>query len=93
MISEILAGLAILKPYKPEAPIVTAAYILCIPAIPFDDVTEGTDAALLLELNWFQHPVYACYAYRTKTITELKDVDGAGDKDLPAYPVTLPSYS
>ncbi len=91
MITEILVGLAILKTYAADAPIVTQAYILCIPAIPFSSVTTGTDAAVLLANHWYAHPVYACYYYKTKTITELADITGEGDGDLPAFPVILPA--
>ncbi len=89
MITAIVAGLAILRTYDPDAPIVTQAYILAIPGILFASVTTGTDAADLLALGWIRHPVYLCYYYETKTITELADVTGEGDKDLPVAPVIL----
>lgn len=91
MIQEILDGLAILKTYNADAPIVAHAYILAIPGILFADVTLGTDAADLAALNWKQHPVYLCYYYPTKTLTELADVTGAEEKDPPPFPVILPA--
>jgi hypothetical protein len=90
MISNILDGLAILKTYNADAPIVAHAYILAIPAIKVAVVT-GEDAAALEALDWEQHPVYLCYYYPTKTLTELADVTGAEEKDPPPFPVILPA--
>jgi len=90
MISNIIGGLAILKTYNPNAPIVTQAYILAIPAIKVVDVTTGTDAADLTALGWLEHPVYACYYYPAQTLTELAEVTGSDAKELPPFPVILP---
>jgi len=93
MITDILAGLAILKAIDPTAPIVTQAYILAVPAIKVADVLlrPGTEDADLRAADWMEHPVYLCYYYPTDTITELKGVTGEGSKDLPVFPVTLPA--
>lgn len=90
MITDILAGLAILKPYAPDAPIVTQAYILAVPAVKVAVVTVP-DAAALDALNWEEHPVYLCYYYPTSTITELADITGEGDGELPVFQVILPA--
>lgn len=93
MITDIVTGLAILRGIDPTAPIVTAAYILAVPAIKVADVLlrPGTEDADLREAGWIDHPIYGCYYYPTETITELKDVTGEGSLDPPPYTVTLPA--
>ena len=85
MITEILAGLSLLKTYDADAPIVTQAYILAIPAILVGDVSAPHQASLTA-LHWYEHPLYGCYYYKTSTITELADITGEGDGDIPPYP-------
>jgi hypothetical protein len=90
MITNIIEGLTILKTYNTDAPIVTQAYMLSIPAIPFSSVTTGTDADDLAALGWVEHPTYSCYYYPTQTMTELADVTESSSKELPPFPVILP---
>ena len=92
MITDILTGLAILKAIDPDAPVVTQAYILAVPAIKVATVVAlpGTEDVDLRAAGWTDHPVYLCYYYPTKTITETSNITGAGSKDLPAFPVILP---
>ena len=90
MISNIIDGLAILRTYQTEPPIVSQAYMLSIPKIAFGSATNGTDHDDLLALGWLEHPVYACYYYPCQTITELADITGEGADDPPPFPVILP---
>jgi len=71
MIADLLTGLEILRGYQADAPIITKAYYVLLPSIPFADVVGGTDATDLAAANWVQNTEYACYCYKTATLAEL----------------------
>ena len=89
MISGFLDGLDILKKYDTEPPIVTSAYIITIPKIKQADITGPGDQAAMDAAGWLVHPVYESYYYPVETITELGNVTGLGNQEMPPFPIPI----
>ncbi len=88
MVSDIIDGLDILAAYDADAPIVSQAYMIMVPKI-LQAALSGPDQTAIEALGWVLHPVYLCYYYHALTITEVKDITGAGDSDLPPLPIPI----
>ena len=89
MISNLISGIDILLTYNSDAPIVTHAYMTMVPKI-LQAAMSGPDQTAIEALGWVLHPVYLCYYYPVETITEVANITGAGDADLPPLPIPIP---
>lgn len=88
MVSDLIDGLDILMTYDSDAPVVSQAYMVMVPKI-LQATLSGPDQTAIEALGWVLHPVYLCYYYPVETITEVADVTGAGDSDLPPLPIPI----
>lgn len=86
-ISEIIAGLAVIKKYNAAAPIVTCAYRIQVPLVQLVDITNPADVTILDDNNWFAHPVYGWLMHWASTITEIVEVDGG---KVPTIRIPIP---
>ena len=91
MLSDLLSGLELIKPYSPDSPVVTSPYIVTVPAVLQADMS-GDDQTAIEALGWLLHPVYLSYYYPAQTITELANVTGEGADEfiMPMVPVPPP---
>ncbi len=88
-IDELLAGLEIIKTKNADAPVVTAAYIITVPAVKKADLSGG-EQSTIEALGWVEHPVYLSYYYPAQTLTELADVTGESSGDIPVIKPIVP---
>jgi hypothetical protein len=88
-LDELRDGLEILKTKNADAPVVTTAYIITVPAVKKVDLSGGEQTAIEA-LGWVEHPVYLSYYYPAQTLTELADVTGEGSGDLPVLEPIVP---
>ena len=89
MIEDLLDGLEIIQKYNTSAPVVANAYMIMVPKVLKADLS-GPDQTLMDGLGWVEHPVYLCYYFPAETITEVANVTGVGDDDLPPFPIPIP---
>lgn len=89
MISDLLDGLEIINKYDTSAPVVSNAYIITVPKVLKTDLS-GPDQVAIEALGWVEHPVYHSYYFPAETITEVANVTGEGDGDLPPFPIPIP---
>ena len=91
-INELLAGLARIQGENPDAPVVTAAYIITVPAVKAADMSPSDQADMLSD-GWLVHPVYLSYYYPAQTVVELAthDISGEGSGDIPVIEPVIPS--
>ena len=59
---ELIDGLAILRPYKTNAKVVSKTYMVLVPEILAADISPPDFGALSVR-NWEVHPVYDCMYY------------------------------
>lgn len=71
-ITNLKAGLGILKTYNASAPVVAQPYMIMVPAVKDPDLS-GIDRSALTTAGWVLHPIYNCYYYPAETITELEE--------------------
>ena len=89
-ITELVAGLEIIKTYGADFPIVSNPYIITVPAVK-KAVMSGGDQTTMDGLGWLEHPVYLSYYYPAQTLPELADVTGEAAKKPPVIePYTPP---
>jgi hypothetical protein len=91
-ITELLAGLEIIKTYNSDAPVVANPYIITVPAVK-KAAMSGPHQTAMDGYGWIEHPVYLSYYYPAQTLTELADVTGEAAKKVPVfepYTPTLP---
>ncbi len=89
-ITELLAGLEIIKTYNADAPVITTAYIITVPAVKKAAMSGGHQTTIE-GLGWIEHPVYLSYYYPAQTLTELADVTGANAAKVPVIEPYTPS--
>jgi len=90
-INELLAGLARIQGENPDAPIVTAAYVITVPAVKAADMSPSDQADMVSD-GWLIHPVYLSYYYPAQTVVELAphDLTGENAGDIPVIEPMVP---
>ncbi len=89
MLTELLNGLQLIKTYNTDAPVVTHAYLVCVPKVLVADMSSAHQS-LMDGWGWKSHPLYKCYYYPVETITEVANVTGEKAKELPPFPIPIP---
>jgi hypothetical protein len=89
-ITELMAGLEMIKLKNSDAPVIANPYVVTVPAVKKADFSSG-DQTIMDGLGWLEHPVYLSYYYPAFTLTELADVTGEAAKEVPVFePFTPP---
>lgn len=89
-ITELLAGLEMIKAKNSAAPVVASPYIVMVPAVK-KTAFSGGEQTTIEGLGWIEHPVYLSYYYPAQTLTELADVTGEAAKKVPVFEPYTPS--
>lgn len=88
-IDELIDGLKLIRAKNADAPVVTQAYIITVPAVPQTAFT-GMEQDMMVAWGWLVHPIYQSYYYPAQTLTELANVTGENAGEIPVIEPVVP---